>query len=455
MPDSLPPLDHDRLLHALSAVLPGIGAGAAARDADASFPATELAALASASLFVAPLPRAAGGLGWGTEPVGAAPLARALRRIGRASLPVGRLYEGHVNALRLVFRHGTPAARSAAVRDARAGLLFGVWNTPDPHGPPLTLDATGRLAGRKVLCSGAGFVARAVVTANEAAAAPVGFPANDSGAAVSGAAMPTRIAASPQAGTPPRMVLVPLAPTDAWRADLAPWTAQGMRASATGHLDFTGLLLDADSRLGVPGAYTQEPDLSAGAWRFCAVQLGGVEAMAGALREHLNSRGRGGDAHQAARFGRIAVATETARLWVTDAAKRAEAGTPDAVAYVQLARQAVERAALSVIELAQRSAGLSGFLRPEPLERIARDLATYLRQPAPDRALTAAAAHVLAAAAEVGDLWDDPWGLPMVSPIDEGGARVGVPGTRGAAGQPGEARLDVEAGTASLADLPG
>jgi hypothetical protein len=36
-------------------------------------------------------------------------------------------------------------------------------------------------------------------------------------------------------------------------------------------------------------------------------------------------------------------------------------------------------------------------MRPAPLERIARDLATYLRQPAPDRALTEAAAWVLAA----------------------------------------------------------
>ncbi|GAV36515.1 hypothetical protein ROTAS13_04202 [Roseomonas sp. TAS13] len=75
------------------------------------------------------------------------------------------------------------------------------------------------------------------------------------------------------------------------------------------------------------------------------------------------------------------------------------------VAYVDLARGAVERAGLAAMELAQRSIGLGAFLRPAPVERIARDLATYLRQPGPDRALTSAAQHALAAAAPVGDLW--------------------------------------------------
>ena len=101
------------------------------------------------------------------------------------------------------------------------------------------------------------------------------------------------------------------------------------------------------------------------------------------------------------------MAAEAARLWVEAAAMRAEAPGADAeaVAYVNLARLAVERAALDALEVAQRSVGLAAFLRPNPLERIARDLATYLRQPAPDRALVAAAAHLLAVETEPGDLW--------------------------------------------------
>jgi hypothetical protein len=39
---------------------------------------------------------------------------------------------------------------------------------------------------------------------------------------------------------------------------------------------------------------------------------------------------------------------------------------------------------LDVLEIVQRSVGLSAFSRASEMERIARDLATYLRQPAPD-----------------------------------------------------------------------
>ena len=54
---------------------------------------------------------------------------------------------------------------------------------------------------------------------------------------------------------------------------------------------------------------------------------------------------------------------------------------------------------------AQRSVGLQAFLRPNPIERISRDLATYLRQPGPDRALTDAAAWRLAQPVGAQDLW--------------------------------------------------
>ena len=66
---------------------------------------------------------------------------------------------------------------------------------------------------------------------------------------------------------------------------------------------------------------------------------------------------------------------ETALLWMRAAAPRAEAAEAgvDAVAYVGLARLAVERAALDVIELTQRSLGVAALLRGNPAERIARD----------------------------------------------------------------------------------
>ena len=375
----LPPAALPALLDGLRRVLPGIAARAPDRDADGAFPAEDVAALREAGFLAAPLPPALGGQGLGTSPEGAAALCTALRLIGRASLPLGRLWEGHVNALRLIMAHGDAAQRQEAARDARAGRLFAVWNTGAPGEPPLGIerrDGTIRLAGRKILCSGAGSVERALVT---------------------GIAAP---------GEPTRLVLLPLAPGE--RADLSGWTAQGMRASASGAIDVTGMELPAAALIGPPGAYESQPDFAAGAWRFAAVQTGGIEALAAALRAHLHRLGRGGDAIQAARLGEVAMQAMTARLWVEAAAPRAEAADAGdaAIAFVGLARTAVERAAMEALALTERAIGLQAFLRPQDAERIARDLSTYLRQPGPDRALGGAAAHVLAAAAEPGDLWN-------------------------------------------------
>jgi alkylation response protein AidB-like acyl-CoA dehydrogenase len=191
-------------------------------------------------------------------------------------------------------------------------------------------------------------------------------------------------------------------------ADISSWRAQGMRASATGTLDFTGLPASAATPVGTPGDYERQPFFSAGAWRFLAVQLGGIEAVVEAHRGHLRATNRGDDPHQRARLGQAAQAAETARLFVTEAARiaAAEAGSPDAVvAYVGLARGAVERAGLDVIELAQRSIGLQGFMEAHPLERLTRDLATYLRQPGPDGALVGAAGYVLQTDEPIHRLW--------------------------------------------------
>ena len=84
----------------------------------------------------------------------------------------------------------------------------------------------------------------------------------------------------------------------------------------------------------------------------------------------------------------------------------AEAQTPgQVVAYVNLASFAIEQAGLALMELIHRSIGLQAYMRPNPIERISRDLATYLRQPGPDRALTSAAAWVLERDSPTFDLW--------------------------------------------------
>ncbi|GEP04946.1 acyl-CoA dehydrogenase family protein [Methylobacterium oxalidis] len=347
-------------------------------DRDGAFPAEDVANLRRLRLLAAPLPAGLGGGGL-AEPERAGVLLEVLRLVGYGSLALGRLYEGHVNALQLVLRYGDAAQRARLAADARAGHLFGVWNTEGPEGLALGGGPGAlRLEGAKTFASGAGFVTRALVTARRAP------------------------------GDPPLMLVVGL--PEGERADLSAWRAHGMRASATGTVDFTGLPVSEADLLGGPDDYHAEPHFSGGAWRFAAVQLGGIEAVLDAWRGHLRRTGRGEDPHQLARLGEGAGAAETARLWVARAAERVAAGAepPErTVAYVNLARLAVERAGLAVLERAERSVGLQGFLRDHPLERLSRDLATYLRQPAPDRALALAARHALAAPGLAGDLWAD------------------------------------------------
>ncbi len=340
----------------LAGLLPGFRAGAAALDAEAAFPAANIAALAGTGALSAPLPTAHGGQGLGTTPAGAADLLAALRLIGQGSLATGRLYEGHVNAIKLASLYGTPGQLARMAADAAAGRLYGLWVTEGSAGLRLR---DGQLEGGKTFCSGAGHLSHAVVTAQ------------------------------PDVGDP---VLVIVALDDEARAAPSKIRLQGMRAATTGTVDLTGLAADV---LGQPGDYLRQPAFSAGAWRTSAVTLGGVDALVAATQAELAARGRADNPHQLARAGEMLVAQESAALWLAKAAAlaEAEAGDPGTVAaYVNLARIAVERCALDVIRLTQRSLGLAAFVAGHPAEAVLRDLATYLRQPAPDETLTEAAA---------------------------------------------------------------
>jgi alkylation response protein AidB-like acyl-CoA dehydrogenase len=349
-------------------------AHAGAYDEDGAFPAADIAALDEAGLLLATLPQEFGGAALNGPALG-----EALQYIGWGSLPLGRLFEGHVNAIALVLRYGDRGQVIRVASEAREGKLFGVWNTDDENNLRL-IRSQGRvcLEGRKILASGAGYIERPIVTATD------------------------------ERGR--RLIVMPHLRVGE-RADLSRWTAHGMKASATGAVDFSGIVIEPDEIVGGDGDYERQPAFSGGAWRFAAVHLGGLERLLDLLRKHLRQTGRGQDAHQAARLGQAAIATETARLWVERASRIVDEATPDAnppdqvVPYVNFARLAVERAGLDLMELVHRSVGLQGFMRPHPIERISRDLATYLRQPGPDRALTSAAAWVLESERTAPELW--------------------------------------------------
>ncbi len=351
-----------RLLDRITAALAEIEAEAGRLDREGGYPERAFALLGAAGGLVAPLPAALGGLGLGTEPEGGEAMLDALRLIGRGSLAVGRLYEGHVNAIRLIMRYGSAEQQRRAAADATRGHLFGIWVTDG--GDPLRLlgDEHGMvLQGGKLFASGARHVTRPLVTA------------------------------TPATGLP-RMLLVPLGPDRRARDTLG--GVHGMRGACTGSCDFTGIRVEDDAVIGAAGDYLRQPEFSAGAWRGIAVALGGIDRLLDALREQLRARSRHQGPHQLQRIGEALIARETAAMWASRAARVAERPgyePDDVVAVVGLARIAAEQAALDVIRLVQRGLGLGVFLQDNPAERVMRDLATYLRQPAPDETLCEAA----------------------------------------------------------------
>ena len=289
----------------------------------------------------------------------------ALRAAGAADLAAGRIYEGHVNALQLIGRFGTPAQRARAWADAERGLLFGVWNTQDDD-PVRVVDAGSRiaLAGAKSWASGAGgTVLRPIVTAR--------LPGGAS-----------------------QMLVVPLERVAA-QVDASAWRPLGMAASDSFRVGFENVVLDADALLGGPGDYERDPWFLGGALRFCAVQCGGLAALLGETARYLAERGRAGDAFQTARVARMRVGLRAAlgllgagaAAWSAFDADPSEANAAAVVDAADVARVQVERAALDGIELAEQSVGARGLLEPLPFAALVRDLSMYLRQPAPDAAL--------------------------------------------------------------------
>ncbi len=332
-------------------------------------PVAELQQLGRLGLLTAPLPRANGGLGLGTEPGNHLTLLRVLALIGGANLALGRLYEGHVNALILIAAFGSTAQLDRAAEDAHAGLVFGVWNTGSTE--LLRLSPQGarfRFTGNKTFATGAAFVQRPIITAELTNA---------------GWQM-----------TMPRMETPSVA--NAIVLDRDSWHPLGMETSESFGIDLTGALIDHDDLLGAPGDFYRDPLFRGGAIRFAAVQAGAILRLHHLFVEWLQSRNRTDDPYQIARLGEITLGAQEATLWIERAANFAESGlsltadklaTERMVACANMTRLAIERIATPLMQRIIAGIGAHGLLQPHPFERILRNLTMYLRQPAPDQTL--------------------------------------------------------------------
>lgn len=358
-----------------AALAPCLLQNAAAIDHEGAFPTDEFRWLAQSGLTrseIIALPT--------TE------ILEILWHVGRGNLAVGRLYEGHVNALQLIAWFGDAAQKANYFAGADAGQLFAVWNTQAGNGIRFEARADGwEMRGSKTFCSGAGNVTRPIVT----------------GEIESGgwqmAVVPTENA---------RMEI-----------DRGWWQPLGMRSSASFAVDFGGTRLGNADLLGAPGDYYLQPAFSGGAIRFCAVQLGGAAALFEQTRDFLREVGRANDAFQQARLGQMAMKIQSGWQWFGNAGALWDdlAATPrvadenqsaQMVAFAAMMRLATEEICNEVMLLCEKSIGARGLMRNLPFERITRDLTIYLKQPHLDEIPGRVGRFALAAGARADELWN-------------------------------------------------
>ncbi|SMC89061.1 Acyl-CoA dehydrogenase [Fulvimarina manganoxydans] len=283
-----------------------------------------------------------------------------LCQAGATNLNLGRLLEGHANAVQLVRLYGDKGQQAWLDRALRSDLILGVWGADDADAARVeVVDAKPTMKGAKRYASGLGMVSQAVV--------PI---ADEAGHL--------------------QLYLLPVEAPD--RQDASVWAVSGMQDSASGRFSFEDMPIEAGMVLGATGDYKTEPFFEGGIWRCAAVHLGGLEAILLMTIKHLDQSGRLDHPLQSERLGHGIMQARTARFWVEDAARRIEEPRSDettefAVAAASYTRLQVEASGLAVIEIARRAVGLSSFRTDHPLNAAISDLSVYLRQANPDALL--------------------------------------------------------------------
>lgn len=315
------------------------------------------------------------------------PLLQLLKSVGRTDLSTGRIYEGHVNALLMIHLYGNEEQKKRWHADAENGRLFGVWNTEGANGVQWHLQNDNRFSasGQKTFGSGAGLVSRALVTG--------------------------RVMNDDKKGWQMAIINTDALPGNS--IDYDSWHPMGMQSSLSYTVSFSGYGSSCNDWLAPADVYYKQPYFGGGAIRFCAVQLGGAEALFNETVQYLKSLGRTDDVYQNIRLGEMAMEITSGDNWLQQAAQRWDARVSDEtksaglVAFINLARTAIERICLRVIELSAKCVGARGLMQPYRMESILRDLQFYLRQPAPDAVLNSAAQYVIQSNRTIERIWND------------------------------------------------
>jgi alkylation response protein AidB-like acyl-CoA dehydrogenase len=324
-----------------------VAGSAAQRDRDPvpQFPEAAIAALERADA-----------LAWNARPGTARPPAAAelelVRRVARADGSVGRIFDGHLNAVERLLVQAPVQLRERELAAVRAGRLrAGVWGgDPRPgEGPPASvITAAGEavLRGVKTFCSGAGGLDRALVLARD------------------------------RGGGPPLAVWVDLRDHAHVEVDQDWYRAQGLRASVSHRVVFHDAPIVA--RFGAPGALGEQPWFARDALRTASTWAGMADAAVEATLAELSQRPGRGPVEGLA-TGRVLTAQRTISLWI-EAGAEAMDSHEELPAIALHARVAIADQCRVLLDEAARACGSWPFARGGQLDRCRRDLEVFLLQ---------------------------------------------------------------------------
>ncbi len=337
-------LGADQLPADLLAALPEIAAGAEPLDRAPRFPHVAFATLRKARIQSATLPGADGErpsltCEWGI-----------LRAVAAADASVGRILDGHYNAVDRLTAAAAVGVRNEYADRVRRGCLLGVWGAdpgPDEGEPARIAGDENRpvLIGAKTFCSGAGGVEAALVMVR----------GREPG--------------------PPSLVLVEI--DESVEIDRGWYRGSGLRASESHRVVFNSTPVRAI--IGGPGELGRDPWFSRDAMRTTATWAGMADAAVDSSLAELAARRRDDPLAQLA-AGRIAAAAATIDVWLDHAAVRAEDETLQLRSLAIQLRSEVAGAATRILDEAARACGSHPFATGSGLDRARRDLQLFTLQ---------------------------------------------------------------------------
>jgi alkylation response protein AidB-like acyl-CoA dehydrogenase len=271
---------------------------------------------------------------------------RLLFEIGRKDLSLARLVEAHWDAVAILRESGN---------EPKTDCLYGVWTSERP-GQALTFEQDGytlRIDGKKMFCSGAGLVDRALVTVD---------------------------------GLQPQLVDVDLrGNAHALRFDDSDWKTSAFQETHTSTVAFQDVRVSSEDLIGAPGWYLQRPGFWHGACGPAACWAGGAAGLVDYAKEQSRE-----DPHTLAHLGAMHASIWALRSFLDTAGHEiddAPADRENAITLALTVRHLTEQACTEVLRRLARAYGPYPMAMNEKITRRYQELDLYLRQSHAERDL--------------------------------------------------------------------